>query len=282
MPFLTPSPPPFDLEEWKRQPFLTRLKANAQDWAVNGFGTPGVVYVLYIVKLAIYLVGGFVVIGATTPGLGGLGDFGDWWSQPIVFQKFAVWTLVWEMLGLGSGSMMLALRFSPPIGGVLYWLRPGTVRLAPWPDKVPMTRGFRRTALRRRAVRRRAGGRRLPDRLRRRPGGLQARHGLDRRAARPARGARAARQGPLPRGAPRDLRLRAARLAVPGGEPDPGLAVRLLLHLVGRRRLEAQPPLPVRDPGDDLEHALEPVAEVQVEDVPRLSRATCGRPDRPR
>ena len=75
MPFLTPSPPPFDLEEWKRQPFLTRLKANAQDWAVNGFGTPGVVYVLYIVKLAIYLVGGFVLIGATTPGLGGLGDF---------------------------------------------------------------------------------------------------------------------------------------------------------------------------------------------------------------
>jgi hypothetical protein len=147
MPFLTPSPPPFDLEEWKRQPFLTRLKANAQDWAVNGFGTPGVVYLLYIVKLAIYLVGAFVVIGATTPGLGGLGDFGDWWSQPIVFQKFAVWTLVWEILGLGSGSMMLALRFSPPIGGVLYWLRPGTVRLAPWPDKVPLTRGFRRTAL---------------------------------------------------------------------------------------------------------------------------------------
>ena len=40
MGFLQPSPPPFDLEEWKRQPFLTRLKANAQDWAVNGFGTP--------------------------------------------------------------------------------------------------------------------------------------------------------------------------------------------------------------------------------------------------
>jgi hypothetical protein len=145
MGFLQPSPPPFDLEEWKAQPFLTRLKANAQDWAVNGFGTPGVVYLLYVVKLAIYLVGGFLLIAATTPGIGGLGDFGDWWSQPIVFQKLAVWTLVWEILGLGSGSMMLALRFSPPIGGVLYWLRPGTVRLPPFPDKVPLTRGFRRT-----------------------------------------------------------------------------------------------------------------------------------------
>jgi hypothetical protein len=145
MGFLQPSPPPFDLEDWKRQPFLTRLKANAQDWAVNGFGTPGVVYVLYIVKLTIYLVGAFILIGATTPGFGGLGDFTDWWSQPITFQKFAVWTLVWEILGLGSGSMMLALRFKPPIGGVLYWLRPGTVRLPPWPDKVPLTKGFRRT-----------------------------------------------------------------------------------------------------------------------------------------
>src|SRR5688500_6916090 len=93
VPFLTPSPPPFDIEEWKQQPFLTRLKANAQDWAVNGFGTPGVVYLLYVVKLVIYLVGGLILIGATTPGLGGPGDFGDWWSEPIVFQKLAVWTL---------------------------------------------------------------------------------------------------------------------------------------------------------------------------------------------
>jgi hypothetical protein len=147
MGFMQPSPPPFDLEEWKTQPFLTRLKANAQDWAVNGFGTPGMVYLLYIVKLAIYLVGAFIVIGATTPGLGGLGDFTDWWSQPIVFQKLALWTLVWEILGLGSGSMPLALRFAPPIGGVLYWVRPGTVRLPPWPDRVPLTRGFRRTPL---------------------------------------------------------------------------------------------------------------------------------------
>ena len=125
MGFMQPSPPPFDLEEWKAQPFLTRLKANAQDWAVNGFGTPGVVYLLYIVKLALYLVGAFLVIGWTTPEFGGLGDFSDWWSSPIVLQKFAVWTLVWEILGLGSGSMPLALRFSPLIGGVLYWLRPG-------------------------------------------------------------------------------------------------------------------------------------------------------------
>ena len=82
---------------------------------------------------------------STTPGLGGIGNFGDWWTEPIVFQKFAVWTLLWEILGLGAGSMPLSFRFLPPIGGPLYWLRPGTVRLPPWPDRVPLTRGTRRT-----------------------------------------------------------------------------------------------------------------------------------------
>jgi hypothetical protein len=145
MSFLQPSPPPFDLEEWRAKPYLGRIKANCQDWAVNGFGTPGVVYVLYVVKLIVFLVGAFFLISITTPGIGGLGDIGDWWMRPIVFQKLAVWTLVWEILGLGSGSMQLAARYGPVIGGVLYWLRPGTVRLPPWPDRVPLTRGNRRT-----------------------------------------------------------------------------------------------------------------------------------------
>ena len=38
--FLRPSPPPFDLEEWKQEPHLARLKPLVQDWGVNGFGTP--------------------------------------------------------------------------------------------------------------------------------------------------------------------------------------------------------------------------------------------------
>ncbi|MDX6699507.1 MAG: hypothetical protein QOE65_2904 [Solirubrobacteraceae bacterium] len=147
MGFLQPSPPPFDLEEWKAKPYLARLKANAQDWAVNGFGTPGAVYLLYAVKLVVYVAAGFLIVAATTPGIGGLGDIGDWWYRPIVFQKLAVWTLMWEILGLGSGSMPLALRFSPPIGGVLYWLRPGTVRLPPFRGRLPLTRGTRRTVV---------------------------------------------------------------------------------------------------------------------------------------
>src|SRR6267378_4325264 len=145
MGFLSPSPPPVDVEAWKRLPHLERIKPLAQDWAINGFGTPTAIYVVYILKLIVFAVGGFLLISATSPGLGGLSDIGSWWTQPIVFQKVVVWLLLWEVLGLGCGSMPLTFRFLPPIGGVLYWLRPGTVRLPPWPDKVPGTRGTRRT-----------------------------------------------------------------------------------------------------------------------------------------
>lgn len=147
MGFLAPDPPPFDVDEWRAKPHLERIKPLAQDWAVNGFGTPTAVYLLYVVKLIVFSVGAALVISATTPGLGGLGNFGDWWTQPIVFQKLVVWTLLWEIIGLGCGSMPLTFRFSPMIGGILYWLRPGTVRLPPWPDRVPVTAGTRRTLL---------------------------------------------------------------------------------------------------------------------------------------
>ena len=144
MSFLQPSPPPFDLQEWKQKPHLSRVKPLVQDWGLNGFGSPGFVYFLYAFKLIVYFGGAMAVI-SLTPGLGSLGDFSDWWSEPIVFQKFAVWTLLWELLGLGAGSMPLSFRFKPPIGGALYWLRPGTVRLPPWPDRVPLTAGSHRT-----------------------------------------------------------------------------------------------------------------------------------------
>jgi hypothetical protein len=145
MGFTTPAPPPFEVEEWQRLSHLERIKPLAQDWAVNGFGTPYAVYLLYIVKLLVYAGGGLVLISATSNGLGGLGDLGSWWTQPIVFQKAVVWTMLWEVLGLGAGSLPLTLRFSPMIGGLLYWLRPGTTRLPPWPEKVPLTRGTTRT-----------------------------------------------------------------------------------------------------------------------------------------
>jgi hypothetical protein len=142
---MDPAPPPFEVEEWRRLSHLQRIKPLAQDWAVNGFGTPVAVYFLYVFKVHDYALGGLLLISATSDGLGGLGSFGSWWTEPIVFEKAVIWTMLWEALGLGAGSMPLTLRFSPMFGGFLYWLRPGTTRLPPWPERVPLTRGTVRT-----------------------------------------------------------------------------------------------------------------------------------------
>src|SRR5215218_6484757 len=146
MGLLDPAPPPFEVEEWRRLPHLQRIKPLAQEWALNGFGTPVAVYFLYVAKVLLYAGGGLLLIAATSD-VGGLGSLGAWWTQPIVFQKAVIWTMLWELLGLGAGSLPLTLRFSPMVGGFLYWLRPGTTRLPPWPERLPGTRGTTRTWL---------------------------------------------------------------------------------------------------------------------------------------
>jgi len=139
MGLLDPAPPPFEVAEWRRLPHLQRIKPLAQDWALNGFGTPVAVYFLYVFKVLAYAGLGALLIFATS----------GWphWTEPIVFEKAVVWTMLWEVLGLGAGSLPLTLRFSPMVGGFLYWLRPGTTRLPPWPERVPGTRGTTRTWL---------------------------------------------------------------------------------------------------------------------------------------
>src|SRR5271156_6696965 len=146
MGFMSPELPDVDPDTWSTLPRSTRLQVVTRHWAEHGFGTPYAVYLLYLLKIALYLAVPAAII-SLTPGLGGLGRIGDWWTQPIVYQKFIVFTLLFEVLGLGCGSGPLTGRFMPPIGGVLYWLRPNTIRLPAWPGKVPFTAGDTRTVV---------------------------------------------------------------------------------------------------------------------------------------
>lgn len=146
MGFLKPDLPDVDHDTWLTQPRRTRLQVVTRDWVEHGFGTPYAVYLLYLTKIAVYVAAGAAII-SLTPGLGGLSRIGDWWTQPIVYQKVIVFTLLFEVLGFGCGSGPLTGRFWPPIGGFLYWLRPNTIRLPAWPDKVPFTQGDTRTVV---------------------------------------------------------------------------------------------------------------------------------------
>jgi hypothetical protein len=140
MGFMSPELPDVDHYTWPTLPRATRLQVVTRHWAEHGFGTPYAVYLLYLIKIALYVAAPAAII-SLTPGLGGLSRIGDWWTQPIVYQKVIIFTLLFEVAGFGCGSGPLTGRFMPPIGGFLYWLRPNTIRLPAWPDKVPFTSG---------------------------------------------------------------------------------------------------------------------------------------------
>ena len=146
MGFMSPELPDVDPQTWRTTPRATRLQIVTRHWAEHGFGTPYAVYLLYLIKIALYVAAPAAII-SLTPGLGGLGHIGDWWTQPIVYQKFIIFTLLFEVLGFGCGSGPLTGRFMPPIGGFLYWLRPNTIRLPAWPGKIPFTSGDTRTVV---------------------------------------------------------------------------------------------------------------------------------------
>jgi Transmembrane protein of unknown function (DUF3556) len=146
MGFMSPELPDVDPDTWRTRPRATRLQIVTRHWVEHGFGTPYGVYLLYLIKIGVYVAAPAGII-SLTPGLGGLGRIGDWWTQPIVYQKFIIFTLLFEVLGFGCGSGPLTGRFTPPIGGFLYWLRPNTIRLPAWPGKVPFTGGDTRTVV---------------------------------------------------------------------------------------------------------------------------------------
>ena len=138
-----PDQPDFDVDEWRAQPYAERLRLMCVTWCTQGFGAPDAVYILYIIKIALYI-GGFFLFAFLTPSLGGPASFGSWWSDTIAFEKAMIWTILWEVLGLGCGSGPLTGHYQPLFPAVRHWLRPGTTRLRPF-TWVPFTAGHRRT-----------------------------------------------------------------------------------------------------------------------------------------
>ena len=100
MGFITPDLPDVDHETWHTRPVADRMQVVTRHWVEHGFGTPSAIYLLYVFKMAAYAAGAAAVI-SLTPGLGGLGHIGAWWTQPIVYQKLIIFTLLFEVLGVG-------------------------------------------------------------------------------------------------------------------------------------------------------------------------------------
>ncbi|BCK58016.1 DUF3556 domain-containing protein [Nocardia wallacei] len=144
MGFVEPDLPVVDMAQWSRGSRSERIRPMARHWAEVGFGTPVVLHLFYVAKICLYILGGWL-FALTTSGIDGFTRVGSWWSEPIVFEKVVLYTLLFEVVGLGCGFGPLNNRFFPPLGSILYWLRPKTIRLPPWPGRIPLTKGDTRT-----------------------------------------------------------------------------------------------------------------------------------------
>ena len=189
--------------------------------------------------------------------------------------------MLWEILGLGSGSMPLTLRFIAADRR-----RP---LLAAAGDGAAAAVARQGAADARHAADARSTSRSTPACSR--PALyllLSERRGRRRRrrAARPGRDRRRCSACSALLGLRDKVSFLAARPEIYGflllvslfplEQPDRRLAARLLLHLVGRRVVEAEPPLPVRDRGDGQQHALEPLAARRRRSSTATTPRTCG------
>ncbi len=144
MSLLQPRKPPYDALAWRALPLDERLRQACRAWALQGYGTPPAVYLLYALKVVFYI-GMWCFFCSFTPGLGDPWTIGEWWLAPLAFQKAVLWSLGFEVLGLGCASGPLTARYLPPVAACLHFARPGTVRL-PCLD-LPLLRGNRRSLL---------------------------------------------------------------------------------------------------------------------------------------
>jgi hypothetical protein len=143
MGFTKPDLPNVDPDTFMRKPLMERMRILATEWVDHGFGAPRMAHTIYIAKLVfLYALGG-VLVATLTSGLPFL-NVSQWWNQPIVYEKAILWTIVLELIGVAGSWGPLAGKIKPMTGGILFWARPGTIRLRPW-KWVPLTNGDRRT-----------------------------------------------------------------------------------------------------------------------------------------
>ncbi|HVM96267.1 MAG TPA: DUF3556 domain-containing protein [Candidatus Acidoferrales bacterium] len=128
-----------------RPNFTELVRAGCEDYVLKGIGLPIVAYIFHAVKLSL-LVLAWMYFCSFTPGLGSPTRFGEWWATGIAFQKAFIFGCMIEVLGFGCMSGPLGFHIWPPFTAFLHFLRPGTIKLAPFPN-LPLFGGQTRTWL---------------------------------------------------------------------------------------------------------------------------------------
>ena len=145
MKLLQPQPLPFNFREWKQKPFAERFRWLCVAWATQGYGAPISVYFFYLFKIAAY-VGMWMFFCTYSTALGPVAEIGSWWSHPEALLKAILWSMLFEGVGMASGSGPLTARYFPPLGGILHFMWPGTIKLPLFPN-APLIGGDKRNIL---------------------------------------------------------------------------------------------------------------------------------------
>ncbi len=134
-----------DPTEWSKKDFTERVRIGTNLYVLKGLGYPLAAYLFHAVKLCLFVLG-WMFFCRFTPGLGTPSNFTSWIFQGTAFQKAFLWASLVEVMGFGCMSGPLGLRIWPPFTAFLHFLRPGTTKLAPFPD-LPVFGGRTRTVL---------------------------------------------------------------------------------------------------------------------------------------
>jgi len=138
-------PAPAAPAESTKKDFSALVREGCEGYVLKGIGLPMAAYAFHAVKLGLYVLG-WMFFCSFTPGLGSPAHFGSWWYQGIAFQKAFIWACLVEVLGFGCMSGPLGFHIWPPFTAFLHFLRPGTTKLAPFPN-LPLFGGTTRTWL---------------------------------------------------------------------------------------------------------------------------------------
>jgi hypothetical protein len=125
--------------------FSDLVREGCEGYVLQGIGLPIAAYAFHAVKLGLVVLA-WMFFCSFTPGLGDPTTIGSWWLEPIAFQKAFIWACLVEVLGFGCMSGPLGFHIWPPFTAFLHFLRPGTIKLAPFPA-LPVFGGTTRTWL---------------------------------------------------------------------------------------------------------------------------------------
>ena len=138
--------PLYDVREVLSKPFPERARLICRTWASQTNPTPFSILVMYWLKYWLLFAGGWAFFCSFSADYAGFLSVGSWAFTAVAFQKAVVWAIFYESAGFGCSSGPMNGRFSPPLGGFLHFLRPGTTKLPLFPG-MPVLGGITRSWL---------------------------------------------------------------------------------------------------------------------------------------